>query len=434
MNKIARCLDLQDRAAKIIPGMCELLSKRPDMFGRGIWPGYYKKAKGCRITDLDDNTYRDFSIGGIGATVLGYADDDVNRAVIETIGNGSASSLNSPLEFRLAEKLLALHPWAEMVRFARTGGEALAVAVRLVRAATGRDKVLFCGYHGWSDWYLAANLGTENALGEHLIPGLSPLGVPRSLAGTAIPFHFNDIEDFRRAVKLAGNDFAAVVMEPMRNYVPHPEFMDAVHETVHRLHVPLVIDEVSAGFRITNGGAHLKLGWQPDVATFAKAMGNGFPIAAIIGKASIMEAAQKTFISSTNWTESVGFAAGLATVDKFVSHDVSSHLVAVGEAVESGWKRLGEKYHLGIQISGIRPMLHFTFAENHNVNRTYYTQEMAKRGFLAGMLCYAMYAHTMDDVRDYLAATDEVWSEIAKGNVESRLEGEVAKTGFARIN
>jgi glutamate-1-semialdehyde 2,1-aminomutase len=178
---IQKSLETQRKAQILIPGMTQLLSKRPDMFAPGVWPGYFSKAKGVEIWDLDGNRYIDMSIAGIGANVLGYADPDVDAAVRSAIDAGVSSSLNCPEEVELAELLCDLHPWADMVRYARTGGESMAIAVRIARAYTGKDKIAFCGYHGWHDWYLAANLGTENALGEHLLPGLSPIGVPKGL-------------------------------------------------------------------------------------------------------------------------------------------------------------------------------------------------------------------------------------------------------------
>ena len=220
-----KCIALQEKAVKLIPGMTQLLSKRPDRYCRGLWPTYFKEAKGIEVVDLDDNHYLDFSIGGVGATVLGYADPDVNQAVIDAINHGSASTLNPPEEVELAEKLIELHPWADMARFARGGGEAMSIAVRIARVATKKDTVVFCGYHGWCDWYLAANLGKKEALDDQWISGLNPNGVPKGLTGTAIPFHYNNIEDFEKAIEEAGDDLAAIVMEPIRNYEPTKEFI-----------------------------------------------------------------------------------------------------------------------------------------------------------------------------------------------------------------
>jgi len=429
---IVKSLEMQSRAAAVIPGMTQLLSKRPDRFSQGVWPGYFRRARGVEIEDLDGNRYLDFSIGGIGATVLGYADPDVNAAVLEVVNSGSASSLNGCEEVELAYQLLELHPWAQMARFARSGGEAIAVAVRIARAATRKEVIVFCGYHGWMDWYLAANIAKKDALDSMLIPGLSPAGVPASLGGTALPFKFNDIAGFDAAISAAGDNLAGIVMEPMRNYPPTPEFIAHLEATARHLHVPLVMDEVSAGFRICSGGMHKKLGYHPDMAVFAKAIGNGYPISAVIGKAEIMSAAQDSFITSTNWTERIGPAAALATIDKFCHVNASEHLVALGQKVKAGWLAIAKECGLEIEISGIDPMAHMTFKADNNRARAYYTQEMLKRGFLAGNLFYAMYAHTFEQVDRYLEETLPVWKKIATGNYT--LEGKVAESGFSRLN
>ena len=418
--------------------MTQLLSKRPDRFSRGIWPTYFAQAKGVEVTDLDGNKYLDFSIGGIGATVLGYADEDVNKAVIDVINKGSATTLNPPEEVELAKKLIELHPWAQMARFARSGGEAMAVAVRIARVATKKDKIVFCGYHGWMDWYLAANLGKKEALDEHWIKGLNPNGVPKGLKDTAIPFLYNNIEDFNKAIEKAGDDLAAIVMEPIRNFEPTKEFIEAIHEMAKKKNIPLIIDEISAGFRICNGGAHLKLGFKPDIAVFSKALGNGFPISAVIGKKWVMQSAQEAFITSTNWTERVGNVAALAMINKFVKNDVSKHLVKIADMVWQGWEELAKKHNLKIHIGGFKPMIHFGFEQNHSTNIAYFTQEMLKKGFLASGGFYSMYAHKEEHVRKYLNAVDEVFADLSvliKNNkVGEKLEGQVVQEGFGRIN
>ena len=367
---------LQDKAVKLIPGMTQLLSKRPDRYSRGVWPTYFKEARGIKVVDVDDNEYLDFSMGGIGATVLGYCDQDINKVVINAINKGVASTLNCPEEIDLAEKLIELHPWANMVRFSRSGGEAMAMAVRIARCATGKDKVVFCGYHGWMDWYLAANLGKKEALDDQWLKGLNPNGVPKGLTGTAIPFHYNDVQDFLNAVKNAGDDLAAIVMEPIRNYEPTQEFIDAIHKIAHEKKVPLIIDEITAAFRMNNGGAHLKLGFNPDVAVFSKALGNGFCSSAVIGKEWVMKHAQEAFITSTNWTERVGYVAALAMIDKFIKVDASKHMLEISDRVWKIWEKLSEKHGLKIHIGGFKPLIHFSFDENHAVNIAYFTQEM----------------------------------------------------------
>lgn len=434
--KNVKSKELQEKAIKLIPGMVQLLSKRPDRYCQGVWPTYYKKAQGIEITDLDDNKYLDFSIGGIGATVLGYADPDVNKAVIDAINNGSASTLNPAEEVALAEKLIELHPWADMARFSRSGGEAMSIAVRIARVATKKDKIVFCGYHGWCDWYLAANLGKKEALDDQWIAGLNPNGVPRGLTGTAIPFHYNDIQDFKKAIDEAGDDLAAIVMEPIRNYEPTQEFIDAIENMAKLKKVPLIMDEITAAFRMCNGGAHLKLGFHPDIAVFSKALGNGFCCSAVIGKKWVMEYAQDAFITSTNWTERVGSVAALAMIDKFVKVDASKHMLAISDKVWNIWQNTADKYGLKIHVGGFKPLIHFSFENNHAVNIAYFTQEMLKKGFLAGSGFYAMYAHTFADVEKYAKAVDEVFADITKlgDQVKEHLEGLPAASGFGRVN
>jgi len=435
---IERSLGIQKRAKKRIPGMTQLLSKRPDRFSYGVWPGYYSRAKGVEVWDLDGNRYIDMSIGGIGANVLGYADPDVDAAVRAAIERGTSCSLNCPEEVELADLMCSLHPWAEMVRYARSGGEAMCIAVRIARAYTGREIIAFCGYHGWHDWYLAANIGTKDALGQHLIPGLEPAGVPKGLKGTALPFKYNDFEALKSIVDRHGRSLAAVVMEPIRNQSPAPGFLSKVRQLTHDCNAAFIIDEISAGFRMNTGGAHLKLDIEPDMAVFSKAMGNGYPIAAIIGKHEIMSSAQHTFISSTAWTERLGPVAAIATVTKHRGFDVGAHLTNIGRAVQEGWKRLAEKHGLSISIGGIYALSHFKFnVQNPLATKAYFVQLMLEQGFLASTLFYAMYAHNLQHVESYLSAADQAFARIAESiqrmDIENKLSGKPATAGFGRI-
>lgn len=435
---IDKSLQMQERAKKCIPGMTQLLSKRPDMFAAGVWPGYFSKASGAEVWDLDGNRYTDMSISGIGANVLGYADPDVDAAVRRAIDVGTSSSLNCPEEVELAELLCELHPWAEKVRFARTGGESMTVAVRIARAHTHKDKVAFCGYHGWHDWYLSANLNNSSGLNDHLIPGLDPNGVPRALEGTAIPFYYNDLKGLEKIVAEHGDDLAAIVMEPIRNIQPEPGFHDGVRALADKVGAVLIIDEISAGFRMNTGGAHLLLGASPDIAVFSKALGNGYPIAAVIGKAGVMEAAQSTFISSTNWTERIGPTAALAMIKKHRRLDVGSHLMYIGSKVQEGWSALASKHGLDIEVGGMPPLSHFSFnVENPLAVKSLFVQLMLERGFLSSNLFYAMYAHKDEHVDAYLQNVDAVFGEIAdacsSGTVESKLKGAPSSAGFKRL-
>ncbi|MDO8435347.1 MAG: aminotransferase class III-fold pyridoxal phosphate-dependent enzyme [bacterium] len=438
MNNIPLSLAMQARARKRIPGMTQLLSKRPDLFAPGVWPGYYDRASGVEVWDLDGNRYIDMSIGGIGANVLGYADPDVDEAVRHAIAQGSSSSLNCPEEVELADLLCELHPWAEKVRYARGGGEAMAVAVRIARAHTGRDRVAFCGYHGWHDWYLAANIGTENALGEHLIAGLEPAGVPKALGGTALPFRYNHLEELAAIVAQNKNELAAIVMEPIRNEQPHPGFFEGVRAFADAIGAVFIIDEVSAGFRMNTGGAHLTFGITPDIAVFSKAMGNGYPTAAIIGKGGVMDAAERSFISSTMWTERIGPTAALATITKFQRLQVNQHLMRIGSLVQEGWRVHAARHGLVVKVGGIPPLSHFSFVSDQpRILKALFVQEMLDQGFLASTSFYSMYAHTMDHVAAYLKALDRTFGIIAEavalGDAEKRLRGGASVAGFKRL-
>lgn len=435
-----------ERARELIPGGTQLLSKRPEMFAPGRWPAYFGEARGCEVVDLDGRRYYDMTLSGIGACLLGYADPDVTDAVVRRVQLGSMATLNCVEEPQLAELLISLHPWAQQVRFCRTGGESMAVAVRLARAATGRDRVAFCGYHGWSDWYLAANLpgasdhgdGESDRLRGHLLPGLSPVGVPAGLAGTALPFTYNRLDELERIVKQHGRELAAVVMEPTRSVDPEPGFLEGVRELCHECGAVFVFDEISVGWRLALGGAHLRYGVTPDVAVFAKALGNGHPIGAIIGRAEVMQAAQSTFVSSTYWTEGVGFAAALATLRKFQRIDVPAHAETIGRAFRDGWRRLGEAHGVPASCTGHPAFLSLSFDHpDAAALATLYTTRMLARGFLAGVGFYPSLAHEPRHVAACLEAVDEVFAELAEairsGDVKSRLGGAVRHTGFARL-
>jgi len=430
--------ELYNKAKKIIPGGTQLLSKRPEMFLPNIWPAYYSKAKGCEIWDLDGNKYIDMSYMGIGACILGYADDDVNDAVINVIDKGNMTTLNVPEEVELAELLCEIHPWADMVRYARSGGEAMAIAVRIARAKTGKDKVLFCGYHGWSDWYLAANLADDKALDGHLLPGLEPNGVPRALKGSAHPFVYNDTEGFIDLIESHKSEVGTVVLETIRNYKPKEEFIETVRKKTQELEVVLIVDEVSSGWRLNVGGAHLIYNLEPDIAVFAKGISNGYPMAAIIGKSKVMEAAQNSFISSTYWTERIGPTAAIACIKKMLKEKVPEHLERQGKIVQNTWKNNASKYGLKIHVDGIYPLGHFTFDyEKPLILKTLFTQLMLEKGFLASNSYYASFAHKKIHIEKYSNAVDESFSFIKKvideGNPEKYLKGPVCHVGFRRL-
>jgi glutamate-1-semialdehyde 2,1-aminomutase len=431
--------DLYVHAKKIIPGGTQLLSKRPEMLAPDQWPAYFREARGCEVWDLDGRHYYDMASNGIGSCLLGYRDPDVTRAVQRRINLGAMSTLNPPEEVELADLLLEIHPWAERVRYARTGGEAMAVATRIARATTDRSIIAVCGYSGWHDWYLAANLGEDDSLRGHLLPGLEPLGVPRELRGTTTVFRYNNREDFQAVIDRYGSRLAAVIMEACRSSDPEPGFLEYIRDEAHKAGALLVFDEISIGWRLHFGGSHLKLGVNPDIAVFAKALGNGHPMAAIIGTAPAMEGAHSSFISSTYWTESVGPTAALAAIRKMMKIDVPAHVSRMGNKVIEHWRTCAKRYGLPVTAGDGYPCLaHFGF--DHELGeemRTLYTQLMLKRGFLGGVMLYPALSHTDEIIDRYGSVIDEVFDEIAdalkSGDVKTRLEGPVAHKGFARL-
>ncbi len=430
---------LYGHARQRMPGGTQLLSKRPEMLAPDQWPAYFREARGCETWDLDGRRYFDLSTNGIGSCLLGFRDPDVTRAVKRRISLGSMCTLNPPEEVELADLLCEIHPWAEQVRFARCGGEACAVAVRIARATTDRSLVAICGYNGWQDWYLAANLGESDSLRGHLLPGLSPLGVPSELRGTAATFAFNDRAAFQELLDKHGSRLAAVIMEPCRSQDPAPGFLEFVRDGAHRVGALLIIDEITIGWRLHFGGAHLKFGVFPDLAVFAKAIGNGHPMAAIIGTRAAMAGAHGSFISSTYWTESIGPVAALATIRKMQAVNVPAHITRVGARVQRQWAESGRRLGLPIHVGGYPCLAHFRFDhEKADILRTLYTQYMLARGFLAGTGLYPTLAHTDAIAERYCEAIDMVFKDIADiladgGDISKNLRGPVAHSGFRRL-
>jgi len=430
-------ISLWNKAKKLIPGGTQLLSKRVERFAPEQWPCYYKKAKGAEIWDLDGNKFIDMTIMGVGACTLGYADEDVNRAVKQVIDNGSMATLNAPEEVELAELLIKLHPWAGSVRYARTGGEAMAIAVRIARASSKKDNIAFCGYHGWHDWYISSNLASDSNLDGHLLQGLEPNGVPRSLINTAIPFEYNNIEKLESIVK--NNNIGVIVVETVRHQEPKNNFLGRIREIADDIGAVLIFDEITIGWRLTVGGAHLIYGTNPDIMVAAKTMSNGYPMAAILGNTSVMDAAQTSFISSAYWTERIGPAAAIATITKMQKVNLPSHLNKIGNLIGEGWKLLSEKHNLYIEILPPNALITFSFKNYENIQEvnTLFTQEMLKRGFLASTSVYVSLPHNEDIVASYLKSVDEVFEIIKKavdsGNVLKFLDGPPAIEGFERL-
>jgi len=428
---------LWKRARYVIPGGGMLLSKRTEMFHPELWPAYFSGAKGCRVWDLDGREYIDMSLMGVGTNSLGYGHPEVDVAVMAAVQAGNMSSLNCPEEVYLAERLVGLHPWSDMVRFARSGGEANAVAIRIGRAASGRDKVAVCGYHGWHDWYLSANLADDKGLDGHLLPGLEPRGVPRDLIGSVLTFTYNRIDELETLV--AQHDIGVIKMEVSRNHRPNEGFLQRVREIATSKNIVLIFDECTSGFRETFGGLHLKYGVNPDMAVFGKALGNGYAITAVIGRRAVMEAAQTTFISSTFWTERIGPAAALKTLD--VMERCESWVVNTrkGERIGERWTALAGKFRLPMEVSGLPSMIGFTI-ESHDwlKYKTLITQEMLKAGFLASNACYPSIQHQDSDIDAYFDALEPVLALVRDCEdgrpVDELLDGPPCHGGFRRLS
>jgi glutamate-1-semialdehyde 2,1-aminomutase len=428
-------------AKTLIPGGTQLLSKRPELYAPERWPSYYRQARGCEVIDIQGRRFIDMTGMGIGSCPLGYADPDVTAAVVRRVQNGSMCTLNNPEEVELAQLLVRLHPWADNVRFARTGGEAMAVAVRIARAKTGRDLVAICGYHGWHDWYLAANLVTEGdgrRLDSHLLPGLEPRGVPSQLAGTTLPFTYNRLEELSVIVDRHGDQLAAVIMEPTRSDHPAPGFLEGVRDLCHRAGAVWVIDEITAGWRFALGGAHLLYGVEPDVAVFAKALGNGHPIAAIVGRREVMQAAQESFISSTYWTEGVGPTAALATIRKMQTIDLPGHIAKIGTSLAQGLRQAAARRGVPLETGGHPALLHLKFNHPDDLAlQTLFTVRLLDHGIMGWAGFYPCLAHTEEHVAAYVAAAEAIFPELAEsiaaGDTRARLGTPVRHTGFARL-
>jgi glutamate-1-semialdehyde 2,1-aminomutase len=433
-------MQLYSRALELIPGGTQLISRRPTRFACGVSPVYAQKAKGARFWDVDGNEYIDW-VSGIGAIILGYADPVVDEAVCEQISHGLNYSINHELEIELAEELVRTIPSAEMVRYAKCGGEACAIAVRIARGATGRDKVLFCGYHGWHDWYLAANLSAEANLNEHLFSGVEPIGVPRALAGTAIPFPYGDLAALGQLLDEHRGEVAAVIMEPLRSQDPPEGYLAAVAKLVREHDVVFIFDEVSTGFRLSTGGAQAWLGVTPDMSVFAKSISNGYPMGAVVGKRDVMAPAERMFISSTYWSDVIGLRAALTTLREIRRRDVPAAIQRFGDELKRRLNEVASGSGLAVECQGINvhPGLKFQCdnRETEQLLATLYIQEMAKRGCHGYAAFYLNAAQDAAELEQTAAAARETFTLLAEaqaaGRLQELLECELQQESFRRL-
>lgn len=427
---------LWSRARRVIPDGNMLLSKRAELFMQKGWPAYFSRTSGCQVWDLDDKPYFDLGYMGIGTNTLGYSHPKVDEAVRRVVDAGNLSTLNCPEEVFLAEKLCDLHAWADMVKFTRSGGEACAVAVRIARAASGKGGVAFCGYHGWHDWFLAANLSEASSLDTHLLPDLDPVGVPLGLAGNAHPFAYNDLGALETILKTG--DIGVIIMEVERNRSPVDGFLESVRSLASQYSAVLVFDECTSGFRETLGGLHLKYGVEPDIAVFGKTLGNGYAINAVIGRRQVMESAQTTFISSTFWTERIGPAAAIATIDAMEEEQAPARVHALGLEFRDNLKLMGQDLGFEVEIEGLPALTTYRIRGfNPVVLRTFITERMLNRGYLATTAFYASVAHTNEILKSYFDALEDVMMKAVSFGpdaISDQLFSGPAQSGFRRMN
>lgn len=429
---------LWEEAKKIIPGGNGLLSKRPDRFSPEIWPTYFKNCKGIEVFDLDGKKYIDMAQMGFGTSILGYANQELNDAVFSAASLGVNCTLNCVEEVDLAKKIIELNPNYQSVKFARTGGEAMALAIRIARAFSGKTKIAFSGYHGWHDWYLATNLNNSNGLNEHLLPGLKTVGVPDILNNTIFPFSFNNSDDFLKLVNKE-KDIGIICVEGARFNLPTQDFLNTIMHVAQQKNLIIISDEITSGWRLTDGGVYKINNFKPHIVIYGKALGGGYAISAIVGKKEIMNAAQETFMSSTMWTERVGFAAALKTIEIITRDKIWEHLNLIGSSIGEGWLKIKNKFDLKMEINDFKPLISFSldYGELNNKILTLFTQEMLNKGYLASNSVYVSTAHTKSIVEEYLVHASDTFEFISEciknNNVDTKLISQPRTDAFKRI-
>ncbi len=424
-----------DLAKKTILGGNSLISKRPELHLPVYWPTYYKKAKGCFVWDLKGKKYIDM-IFAVGQNTLGYANSEIDKKIINALRKGNMTSLNCLEELELAQRLLKIHKWAGMAKFARSGAEASSIAIRIARSVNNNDSIAVCGYHGWHDWYLSMNLKSKNSLNDHLLPGLNPIGVPKYLKNKVHPFSMNDFKGFKDLY--SKYKIGIAIIEIARTSMPNVEFLKKVRKFCNKNKIILIFDECTSAFRINFGGIHLITKVNPDIATFGKALGNGYAISAIIGKKNIMTQAKGSFISSTFWSERIGYVAANETL-KFMQKKKSQNLIKKnGSYIQKKLKQISKEYKVPIIVNDMKGITSFVFKNNHQKLKTFMTQEMLKFGFLASNVTYVSIEHNKKIVDKYIYYLSKVFKKIyllqSKKFKHPFLEGPVSASHFKRLS
>ena len=429
--KITNGINLYNYAKKIIPGGTTLFSKRSELYLPNKWPAYFTKAKETNVWDLRGIKYLDMFCA-VGTSVLGYSNIKVNKSIHEVIKKGNMTTLNCPEEVYLAKQIIKHHPWASMAKFTRGGGEANAVAIRIARSNTKKKNVAFCGYHGWHDWYLSANINSKKNLDQHLMSGLSYDGIPDNLKDTSFPFPYNNFEYLSKLI--IKKNIGIIKMEVMRNMKPQDDYLQKIRNICNEKKIILIFDECTSGYRENMGGIHLKFKINPDMAIFGKALGSGFAINAIIGKRNIMQKAENTFISSTFWGERIGYTAALSTINEFKRLKVFKKIDNNGKMIKNIWSDLSKKNNIPIKVMGTNAIPSFEFCNNHAKNKTFLTQEMLKNKILATNIVFVNIFHNKNNIKKYTDILDKIFHEISTKNIKKILKSKVSYKPINRIN
>ena len=429
--KIKNGVNLYKYAKTIIPGGTTLFSKRSELHLPNKWPAYFSKASKINVWDLKGDKYLDMFCA-VGTSVLGYSNEIVNKSVIKNIHKGNLTTLNCPEEVYLSKKIIKHHPWASMAKFTRGGGEANALAIRIARSYTKKKNVAFCGYHGWHDWYLSANINSKKNLDQHLMSGLNYDGIPENLKNTSFPFPYNNFEYLSKLINK--KKIGIIKMEVMRNIKPQNNFLQKVSNICNKKKIILIFDECTSGYRQNMGGIHLKFKVNPDMAIFGKSLGSGYAINAIIGKRDIMRKAENTFISSTFWGERIGYTAALSSIKEFKRLNAFKKIEMNGKMIKNFWSDLSKKYNVPIKVMGTNPMPSFEFIKNHPINKTFLTQEMLKNKILATNMIYINIFHNKTNIKNYIKVLDKIFKDISKKNIKKILKSKVCFKPINRIN
>ena len=437
-SKYAKSLDMYQRAERFFPYGTQLWSRSPRLGPFGEAPIYFDRAKGVHFWDIDGNEFIDTGMG-IGPVILGYCDEDVDRAAKDQIDKGVIGSINNALEVELAAALCAYIPCAEMVKFCKGGGDADAIAVRLARGHTGKDVVLFCGYHGWHDWYISGNLASPSNLDEHLLPGINPKGVPTALAGTAVGFEYNNIDSLRKALEEHAGEVACIIMEACRFGQPVEGYLQQVRELADEHKCLLIFDEVVTGLRMVGGSAQKQFGVTPDLSTLGKATANGYPLAAVVGRSEVMETQGDNFISSLYWSETVSLAAGMATLCKLQRENVLEGIETRGRRLIKGLDAAAATHGVKAKCSGYPNhfVIDFQYGADSRKMDTLFSQEVIAQGvFWAGQV-FVAHAHTDEIIDQVLAVADRSFATLARAietnSVDQVLKAPVKAAGFNRM-